>query len=148
MRQKLATLLGALILLADPRLALVDGQMRMATSEPLQLERGRLVEIEDTLEGNVDDGQSHGFSPMERPIFYVIDSMHPSGQVMPTMRPGCTRVSLPDNVPVVLNVMGQVMLLHRSEPGLLEILTRLLLAPHRAQPFAPLSQRHGHAVQA
>ena len=48
--------------------------------------------------------------------------------------------SLSDDIPVVLDVMGQFMLLYGSEPCLPEIFAGLLLAPHGAQPFASLSQ--------
>src|SRR5262245_42440348 len=54
--------------------------------------------------------------------------------------------SLPDHVPVVLHVVGQLVLLDRPEARPQQVLARLLLAPHRPQPLAPLRQRHRHAV--
>jgi len=40
--------------------------------------------------------------------------------------------SFPDHVPVVLNVVGQLIRVDGAETGFSEVLARLLLAPHRA----------------
>ena len=53
-----------------------------------------------------------------------------------------------DDVPVVLDVMGQVPCLDGSESRALQVLPRLFLAPHRAQALTALCQRHRHAVHA
>src|SRR5512141_1059597 len=54
--------------------------------------------------------------------------------------------SLPHHVPVVLDVVHQPIRLNVRETGFSQIFARLFLAPHRAEPFAALRQRHGHAV--
>src|SRR5690606_32805898 len=74
-------------------------------------------------------------------------------------RPGAPAVSvarstrlarrlLSDDVPEVLHVVRELVLLDRAEAGAREVFARLLLAPHRAEPFAALRERHGHAVHA
>ena len=47
---------------------------------------------------------------------------------------------LPDDVPVVLNVVDQFVLFDRPETGAGEIFACLLLAPHRPQPLTALRQ--------
>src|SRR3989337_1053718 len=53
-----------------------------------------------------------------------------------------------DNVPIVLYIVRQLLFLHRTKPGFLNILARHLFAPHRSDPFTALGQRHRHTVHA
>src|SRR5690606_23302404 len=58
------------------------------------------------------------------------------------------RASLPHDIPVVLDVVRELVRLDRAEAGAGEILPGLRLAPHRAETFAALRERHSHAVHA
>ena len=54
--------------------------------------------------------------------------------------------SLPDHIPVVLDIVRQLMRINGSETGLMKVFASLFLAPHRTQSLTALRQRHGHAV--
>src|ERR1700730_6038347 len=51
---------------------------------------------------------------------------------------------LSDYIPVVLNVVRQLMRRDRTKASPLQVFTSLFLTPHGAQAFAALRQRHGH----
>ena len=49
-------------------------------------------------------------------------------------------VLLPDDIPVVLHVVGQLVCLDAAESGTLQILARLFLTPRRPETFAALGE--------
>src|SRR5690606_39381419 len=53
-----------------------------------------------------------------------------------------------DDVPVVHDVVRQLLRRDLAEAGALQVLARLRLAPHRAQALAALRQRDRHTVHA
>src|SRR5690606_24349413 len=62
--------------------------------------------------------------------------------------PDFVAASLSHDIPVVLDIVRESLRLDGVKTRTREILAGLLFAPHRAEAFAALRERHGHAVHA
>jgi hypothetical protein len=111
-----------------------------------QTDKAREIQIE-VAAGSASTGGKRGESTIEERILstdsprFLVDGITQEE----TYRSGSL---LSDHVPIVLNVVGQLMFFDGLKACAREIFARFFFAPHRSQPLTTLRQRYGHAMHA
>jgi hypothetical protein len=101
-----------------------------------QTDRAREIQIE-VAAGSASTGGKRGESTIEERILSTDSGGLADGTKLKETLSACL---LLDDVPIVLNVVGQLVFLNGPETCASQILSGFFLAPHRPQPFTTLRQ--------